>query len=135
MIEKTIKVPDDTHAIKIERNSNRVVVMVAGKVVADSCRALTLHEDGQPPVCFIPRRDVYTEALERSPTASYCPYKGEASHFHVTEGGTRLVDAAWTYRSPYWAVAEIENHLAFDPDRVEIAAAQSPDRKDLGVWI
>jgi uncharacterized protein (DUF427 family) len=138
MIEKTIKVPDDNHPIAIERSSKRVVVMVAGKVVADTRRALTLREAGHPSVHYIPRHDVHMEALERSQTASYCPYKGEAAHFHISEDGKRLADAAWTYRTPYWAVAEIENYLAFDPDRVdriEVTGAQPAAAKDVGAWI
>lgn len=132
-----IKVPDHNHPIVIERNSKRVVVMCGGKLLADTCRALTLHEAGQPSVHYIHRLDVNTEALERSPTASYCPYKGEASHFHINEGGIRLVDAAWTYRTPYWAVAEIENYLAFDLDqieRIEIAGTQPTHQRGLTLW-
>jgi uncharacterized protein (DUF427 family) len=137
MIEKTIKVPDDDHPIAIERTSKRVVVMAAGKVVADTRRALTLREAGHPSVHYIPRYDVHMEALECSQTASYCPYKGDASHFHISEDGKRLADAAWTYRTPYWAVAEIENYLAFDPervDRIEVVGAPSAEPRDVRAW-
>jgi len=135
MFDNTIKVPDHNHPITIERNSNRVVVLFAGKLLADTCRALTLHEAGQPSTHYIHRLDVHMEALERSPTIRYCPYKGEASHFHINAGGARLIDVAWTYRSPYWAVAEIENYLAFDLDLIEIAAAHPANQRDLTVWI
>lgn len=135
--EKTIKVPDDTHPITIERNSTRVVVILAGKIVADTRRALTLHEANHPSVYYIPRHDVHMAALERSATASYCPYKGEASHFHISEGDVRRVDAAWTYSAPHWAVAEIEDHLAFDAahvDRIEIANVSSNEQRSMGLW-
>jgi uncharacterized protein (DUF427 family) len=29
------------------------------------------------------------------------------------------VNAVWTYENPYAAVAQIKNHLAFYPDRVD----------------
>ena len=132
--DNTIKVPDRNHPIVMERNSKRIVVIFAGKLLADTCRALTLHEGVQPAVHYIHRLDVHMEALEPSPTTSYCPYKGEASHFHINAGGIRLADAAWTYRTPYWAVAEIENYLAFDLDRIEIAGAQPTNQRDLTVW-
>jgi uncharacterized protein (DUF427 family) len=119
MFEKIIKVPDHTHPITIERTAKRVVVLAAGKVIADTLRALTLHEADHRSVHYIPRRDVRLDALQSSPTNSYCPYKGEASHFHISKGGECLTDAAWTYQTPYWAVAEIENYLAFDVDRVD----------------
>jgi uncharacterized protein (DUF427 family) len=107
----------------IELHPQRVVVSAGGKVIADSNRALALHEAGGPSVLYIPRRDVAMHALQRSGTASYCPYKGEASHFSISEEGRRREDAAWAYDAPYWAVAEIENHVAFNPqlvDRIEV---------------
>jgi uncharacterized protein (DUF427 family) len=122
MNEQTIKVPDEGHPITIERSPRRVVVFARGKVIADTERALTLREADRPSVLYIPRRDVAMDALQRSRTASYCPYKGEASHFSIGEGGRRA-DAAWAYDAPYWAVAELENHLAFNPeivDRIEV---------------
>lgn len=119
MIEETIKVPDEGHPIAIEHHSRRVVVFVAGKVIADTERALSLREADHPSVLYIPRRDVAMRALQRSRTASYCPYKGEASHFSICDEGRCSEDAAWAYDAPYWAVAEIENHVAFNPDLVD----------------
>jgi uncharacterized protein (DUF427 family) len=120
MLEQTIRVPDAHHPIAIERNRGRVVVTVDGQVIADTRRALTLREAGLEAVTYIPRADVRLEALERSPTATYCPYKGEATHFTITSRNRRSADACWSYRSPYWAVAEIENHLAFDRAGVDL---------------
>jgi uncharacterized protein (DUF427 family) len=44
MKEKQIKLPGPDHPISIERNPARVVVSVAGRVIADSRNALTLRE-------------------------------------------------------------------------------------------
>ncbi len=41
---KNIKIPGPDHPITIERNRNRVVVKVAGRVVAHTRDALTLRE-------------------------------------------------------------------------------------------
>ena len=35
------------------------------------------------------------------------------------QAATRSIDAIWTYETPYAAVAEIKDHLAFYPDRVD----------------
>ncbi len=43
-------------------------------------------------------------ALVRSDTTSYCPYKGEASYYHVTPACTAT--PIWTYEQPYPAVAD-----------------------------
>jgi len=116
---KTIKIPGPDHPISVERNTNRVIVTLDGKVIADTSEALTVREASYPAVQYIPRSAVDMAALERSATTSYCPYKGEASYFSIPTGGKRSIDAIWTYETPYDSVAEIKDHLAFYADRVD----------------
>ena len=119
MADRTIKTPGPDHPITIERNPMRVVVTSGGRVIADTADALTLREARYPPVYYIPRKDVDMAALARSETATYCPYKGDASYFSIEAGGARSVDAIWTYEAPYDAVSGIRDHLAFFPERVD----------------
>ena len=120
MPERVIKIPGPDHPISIDPNPNRVVVMLGGKRIADTKRALTLHEAGYPPVQYVPRADVDMAALSRSDHQTYCPYKGEASYFSIPAGGTRSTDAIWAYEAPYDSVSAIKDHLAFYPDRVDM---------------
>jgi uncharacterized protein (DUF427 family) len=46
---KTVKIPGPDHPISVERNATRVVVTVAGRIVADTGKALTLREASYPP--------------------------------------------------------------------------------------
>jgi uncharacterized protein (DUF427 family) len=119
MLEKVIKKPGPDHPITIERNPNRVVVTVAGNVIADTTKALVLREARYGAVQYIPREDVNMALLKRSQTQSYCPYKGDASYFGIPVGGERSIDAIWTYETPYEAVAPIKEYLAFYPNRVD----------------
>jgi uncharacterized protein (DUF427 family) len=119
MPERTVKIPGPDHPITVTANTNRVVVTLAGKVVVDTTRALTLREASYPPVQYVPREDVDMAALKRTETHTYCPYKGEASYFSIPSGAARSVDAIWTYETPYESVAAIKDHLAFYPDRVD----------------
>lgn len=119
MPDRVVRNPGPDHPITIERNPNRVVVRLGSRVIADTRQALTLREAKYPPVQYIPRNDVDMTALSRSATNTYCPYKGEASYFSIPAGGERSVDAIWTYETPYDAVAEIKEHLAFYPDRID----------------
>ena len=64
MKEKQVKLPGPDHPISIERNPARVVVSVAGRVVADTRNALTLSEAGYRPVRYIPNTDVDFAQLE-----------------------------------------------------------------------
>jgi uncharacterized protein (DUF427 family) len=121
---KPIKVPDPDHPITIERNPSRVVISVAGHVIADTRDALTLRESTYPPVQYIPRKGVDMTLLERTDHATYCPYKGDASYFSIPSGGARSANAVWTYEAPYAAVALIKDHLAFYPDRVDAIEEQ-----------
>jgi uncharacterized protein (DUF427 family) len=116
---KPIKIPGPEHPISVERNSSRVAVSVAGRVVADTREALTLREARYPAVQYIPRKDVDMTLLVRTDRTTYCPYKGDASYFSIPFGGERAIDAVWSYEAPYAAVAVIKDHLAFYPDRVD----------------
>lgn len=116
---KPVRTPGPDHPITIETNPNRVVVSVAGRVVADTREALTMREGKYPPVQYIPRRDVDMALLARTDHATYCPYKGDCAYFSITPGGERAVNAVWTYEAPYAAIAAIKDHLAFYPDRVD----------------
>jgi uncharacterized protein (DUF427 family) len=116
---KPIKIPGAQHPITIEPNPARVVVSVAGRVVADSRNALTLREASLRPVQYIPRRDVDMALLQRTDHATYCPYKGDCAYYSIPAGGQKSVNAVWTYEAPYEAVAAIKDHVAFYPERVD----------------
>jgi uncharacterized protein (DUF427 family) len=119
MSEKKIMEPGPGHPITIEPNPDRVVVTVAGKIVADTRRALTLREADYEPVAYIPLEDVDRSLLESTDHSSYCPFKGDANYYSVPAGGERSANAVWEYRSPYPAVDEIAGHVAFYADRVD----------------
>jgi len=119
MTVKAMKIPGADHPIAIEANPARVVVSVAGRIVADSQNALTLREASYPAVQYIPRKDVDMSLLERTDHRTYCPYKGDCAYFSIPAGGKRAVNAVWSYEAPYAAVAGIKDHVAFYPDRVD----------------
>ena len=129
MREKQIRIPGPDHPISIQRNPARVVVSVAGHVVADTLNALTLREADYSPVQYIPREDVDLSQLERTDYATYCPYKGDCTYYSVPAGGKKSVNAVWTYENPYPAVAQIKGHVAFYPDRVDKIAEQLPTKR------
>jgi uncharacterized protein (DUF427 family) len=119
MTAKPIRRPGAEHPIAIERNPSRVVVSVAGRVVADSRDALTLREATYPAVQYIPRKDIDFSLLQRTDHATYCPYKGECSYYSICIGGDRSANAAWTYETPFADVLAIKDHVAFYANRVD----------------
>jgi uncharacterized protein (DUF427 family) len=126
MNEKQVRLPGPDHPISIERNLARVVVSAAGRVIADTRRALTLREATYPPVQYIPCEDVDFSQLERTDHVTYCPYKGDCSYYSVSAGGKKSMNAVWSYDNPFPAVSQIEGHVAFYPERVDEIAAQQP---------
>jgi len=124
MKEKQIKVPGPDHPISIQHNCARVVVSVAGRVIADTRSALTLREADYSPVQYIPREDVDFSQLERTDHATYCPYKGDCNYYSVPAGGKKSVNAVWTYEDSYPAVEQTGDHVAFYPERVDEIAEQ-----------
>jgi uncharacterized protein (DUF427 family) len=117
--EPPIKLPGPDHPIDIAQNPRRVRVTFAGRVIADTTRALTLSEAGYRPVQYIPRADVDMSLLQRTDHASHCPYKGDASYYSVTVDGRTAVNAVWSYEQPFPAMAAITGHLAFYSNRVD----------------
>ena len=116
---KPVLQPSPEHPITVTPNPAHIVVTVAGQVVADTTRALTLQESTYPAVQYIPIEDVDRALLERTETTSYCPFKGDASYYSIPAGGDRSTDAIWVYEHPHDAVKEIKDHVAFYPNRVD----------------
>ena len=120
-----MKIPGPDHPITVTPNPQRVVVTFAGRIVADTKRALTLKESTYPAVQYIPREDVDMTLLQRTAHASVCPYKGNANYFSLKADGRAAENAVWTYEAPFDAVAPIKNHVAFYPNRVDSIAELS----------
>jgi uncharacterized protein (DUF427 family) len=119
---RTVKIPDATHPITVQPTEGRVRVTINGQQVADTQRALSLAESTYPVAQYIPLADVDPAVLRPSDTTTYCPFKGDASYYSVeTQDGTTHDDVIWTYEHPYDAVAQIEGHVAFYPNRADIA--------------
>jgi len=129
---RPIKIPGPDHPITIERNPARIVISVAGRVVADTRDALTLREAHYPAVQYIPRKYVDMALLTRTDHATYCPYKGDCAYFSIPLGGNRSTNAVWSYEAPYAPVAPIKDYLAFTPSvSTRSKNDQRPDRSSL----
>jgi uncharacterized protein (DUF427 family) len=113
--------PGPDHPITIEPTGQRVTVTAGDQVIARSDNALTLREASYPPVQYVPIDDVDRGALRPTDHETYCPYKGDASYFTVTTPDGELENLIWTYEQPYDAVAEIQGHVAFYANRVDVA--------------
>jgi uncharacterized protein (DUF427 family) len=120
-MSREVKTPGPDHPITVTSSGDHVVVRSGDATIADSHSTLVLQEADYPPVRYVPLADVDRSQLAASALTTYCPYKGEASYYSIAPDSERGTDAVWFYDSPYPAVAEIEGHVAFYPDRVQIS--------------
>jgi len=118
-----MKIPGPDHPITVQAHNGRVIVRFGGTVIADSTRALELKESSYKPVFYLPRGDAALTHFERSDLLTHCPYKGDATYFHLNSAGVRAENAVWSYEKPFSAMQMIAGHLAFYPDKVTIEAA------------
>jgi len=114
-----MKLPGPDHPITIEPAKGRVIVKAGGTVIADTTHALELRESTYKPVLYVPRADARMAHYTRSAHTTHCPYKGDASYFDLPGAP----NAVWSYETPFPAMAEIKDHLAFYPNHVSIERA------------
>ena len=62
---------------------------------------------------YFPADSIRRELFEESDTTTICPWKGQASYYHVTVNGEVNRDAAWYYPNPSDAASHIRDHVAF----------------------
>jgi uncharacterized protein (DUF427 family) len=115
-----MKIPGPDHPITVSFNPKRVRALYQGHVIADTAAALTLKEADYPAVQYFPRADVEMDYLSKTDRSTHCPYKGDASYFTILMDGQFADNAVWSYETPYPAMAQIKDHLAFYPNKVEI---------------
>jgi uncharacterized protein (DUF427 family) len=119
---------DPYHRVDVFEASRPVRVTAAGAVIAESSRAKLLYETGVPPRVYVPGADVAAGALAPASKRTVCPYKGEATYWHVRAGGERIADAAWSYETPLVEALEVARHVSFDGEGIEVELAEPADR-------
>lgn len=62
---------------------------------------------------YFPASSLREEFFAPSDHTTTCPWKGEASYYHVVVNGQQNTDAAWYYPSPKPAAAQIAGRVAF----------------------
>ena len=111
-MNKPVRTSRSIHPSTIATRHVCVVVTVAGKVVADTSRALILAESSGCRTFYIPRRDVDMALLKRSERVTHRP-EGDCAYYSIPAGGLRSRDAAWSFEAHKPAIAAIKDYLAF----------------------
>jgi len=105
--------PPPGKTLYLEPTPKRLRVEVGGVTIADSRRAMMLHESGQQPIYYFPPQDVRADVLEDSDRHTHCPKKGDASYYTIRAGGEEVKDGAWYYPDPLPGAPPIKGLIAF----------------------
>lgn len=115
------------HRIDIQ-NSNKVWrVLLDGRTLAESNKALLLDESGYERVTYFPPQDVSIESMRQSDAQTTCPFKGRANYFAASING-KQTDIAWVYPTVYDEVEEIAGYIAFYADRVAVGSEEVDEK-------
>jgi uncharacterized protein (DUF427 family) len=79
-----------------------------GKVIAEAQDTVVVEGNH-----YFPADSLKREFFAASDHKSTCPWKGEASYYHVVVDGKQNTDAAWYYPAPTAAAAQITDRVAF----------------------
>ncbi len=117
---------------RVEATLRHVVVMLGGRAIAETRRALRVLETSHPPTYYIHLEDIHAGALTSTSARTICEYKGVAHYFDVSQGDRREEVAAWHYPEPRAGYEDLAGHVAFYPGRMdacyidgELVSAQS----------
>ena len=62
---------------------------------------------------YFPPDSIHKEYFKPSDHHTHCPWKGDASYYHVEVHGKINENAAWYYPNTREAASHIKNHVAF----------------------
>ena len=101
------------YEIRFAPTAKRVRVEFNGACIADSTRALVVHETRLPPAHYFPAADVRMDLLAKTDFHTHCPFKGNASYWTLKVGDQVAENAAWAYEEPYREAEKIRGYVSF----------------------
>lgn len=114
------------HQITITPTDSHIEITLHGEKLAETDRAVLLHETGMPTRYYLPRQDVRTGLLWPTATRTTCPFKGQASYWSAEVGGEVQDDLVWSYESPIPEAEGIAGLMCFYNHRVELTIDGQP---------
>jgi uncharacterized protein (DUF427 family) len=108
------------HRIDILRSERRLRVDVGTTNLVDTNDTVVVYETALEPKLYVDPRHVRMDALERSATETYCPYKGTASYWSFRTDEETVADVAWSYEDPLPESLPLRGLLSFEESRVTL---------------
>jgi uncharacterized protein (DUF427 family) len=102
------RIEGPAHLLYFEPFERRMRAVKDDETVLDTTGGMLLYESNIPPVLYVPEDDVRRELLTPSDHTTHCPFKGDASYWHVGSAENAL----WTYREPIESAAFLRGYVA-----------------------
>src|SRR5215470_6080116 len=101
------------YEIRSEPCAKRVRAEFNGEWIADSQRALVVHETRLTPAYYFPIEDVRMDLLRKTDFHTHCPFKGNASYWTLQSSGKTVENIAWAYEDPFPEAEKLRGHVSF----------------------
>ncbi|WP_150308162.1 DUF427 domain-containing protein [Planctomonas psychrotolerans] len=104
---------------RVEPRSERVVVRLGGRAIADTTEAVRVLETSHPPVYYLPVDSFVPGALVPVEGTSFCEFKGQAHYFDIVSNGVVVPRAGWTYPRPTRGFEALGTRVALYPGQMD----------------
>ncbi|MCW5958836.1 MAG: DUF427 domain-containing protein [Pyrinomonadaceae bacterium] len=104
---------------KLELTNKHLRIVFNNEIIAETTRAFRVLETSHPPVYYFPPEDVKMGYLSKACGSSFCEWKGRAGYYDLKAGERAVEKASWSYPNPTESFAEIKDHIAFYPSKMD----------------
>jgi len=112
---------DPYKRLDILQSSRHIRIEVNGIEIANSRAPRLLYETGLPVRTYIPKTDCRMDLWQPSDLTTACPYKGNASYYHVAlASGETFENIVWWYPTTTLESAPIIGYVAFYDEKVDV---------------
>ncbi|MBL4906268.1 MAG: DUF427 domain-containing protein [Sneathiella sp.] len=101
------------YSLGISPTASRVRGIKDGITLFDTSHSLIMNETHHEPVYYIPADDINMLLFNRSEFRTFCPFKGNATHWSLTTNEGITENAAWSYETPLAEAEGIKGYFAF----------------------
>ena len=98
---------------RAEAVSSHLLIVHAGRTVAETRQGVRTLETSHPPSYYFPPQDIAPGVLKRTRRGSICEWKGQAVYYDVMLSDKVVPDGAWSYPGPSAAFALLRDFVAF----------------------
>ncbi len=112
------------HRVEIHPYDGLVNIEISSEIVQQVHGVLILKESGYEPVFYMAKSHFPSNFLEASEHSTHCPFKGDASYYHLSHRNKTYENAVWSYANPFDEAIAIKDYIAFYPNVAKVSPTQ-----------